>query len=211
MQNSPLPDDGEQIHMMGISPNVPFYDLNLAGAQGVPAPGRLAQSPAAVSGNAPTFSEPDMRAPALTPHDLTQPGIDFYPPLQADPLLPDLADYDHPTGLDIWPHTSGTIDPSLADHLLDDRPAGLDVTRDATEPDPLLPDLQHPDLTPQVRMLDRPGDLDASALSVMHLGATYQQLDDKDYPEVFMDQAGMNSSRTRHMDLLMRGLDAEER
>jgi hypothetical protein len=211
MQNSPLPDDGEQIHMMGISPNVPFYDLNLAGAQGVPAPDRPAQSPAAASGNAPTFSGPDMRAPALAPYDLSQPGIDFYPALQADPLLPDLDDYDHPSGLDIWPTTSGSIDPSLADHLLDDRPTGLDVTHDATEPDPPLPDLQHPDLTPQVRMLDRPGDLDASALSIMHLGATYQQLDDKGYPEVFMDQAGMNTSRTRHMDLLMRGLDAEER
>lgn len=77
-------------------------------------------------------------------------------------------------------------------------------------PDPLLPDLQHPDLTPQVQMQDRPADLDPSALQVMHLDLTYQQLDQKTYPEVFMDQSGTNTTRSRHMDLLIRGLDTEE-
>ena len=52
---------------------------------------------------------------------------------------------------------------------------------------------------------------DAIVCRAASTATTYQQLDDKAYPEVFMDQSGMNATSTRHMDLLMRGLDAEER
>ena len=184
-QNNALND----VQMMGIDPEVPFYDLNLAGSQGVPTPSQLTHSPAPEI-NAPTFTQPDTTAPSLAAHDLTEPGIDLHKPFAADPQVPDLADYAHPRGLAIqlplWPDA-------------------------ATQPDSDLPDLQHPDLTQQVHMQDRPGDLDASALSTMHQQANCQQLDDKEYPEVFMDQSGMNSAPSRHMDLLMRGLDEEER
>lgn len=196
-------------HMMGIDPDIPFYDLNLAGAQGVPAPTSLARPSRPETGtNAPTFSLPDTSVPPLAVYDLSGPGIDLYPVFTADPLLPDLSHYDHPYGLTILPNT--LQDPAVADLIIDDRPGGLDITHDMLAPDPLLPDLQHPELAQQTHMQERPGELDASALQVMHLGATYQQLDDKAYPEVFMDQTGMNTSRSRHMDLLMRGLDAEE-
>jgi hypothetical protein len=151
-----------------------------------------------------------MRVPELAAHNLTEPSIDLHAPLAADPLLPDLTEYDHPIGLDLYtdPHAQ-YVDPLLADHLAYQRPAGMEMTRDFATPDPLIPDLQHPDLTPQVRMLERPGDLDSSALEVLHASATYQELAQKTYPNVFMDQSGVNSTRSRHMDLLLRGLDME--
>src|SRR6266487_3900649 len=162
------------VQMMGIDPNMPFFELNLAGTQGVPSPTTLASaSRPSSAGNAPTFTLPDS-------------GV---PPFAAYPQLPDLSDYAHPYGLAIQP----ALPEDSADLLASD-----------------LPDLQHPDLTQQVHMQERPGDLDASALHIMHLEATYQQLNDKAYPEVFMDQSGINTTRTRHLDLLMRGLDAEE-
>ncbi|MDQ2884655.1 MAG: hypothetical protein M3Y39_01055 [Chloroflexota bacterium] len=179
----------KDVQMMGIDPAIPFYDLNLAGSQGVPAPSQLAHSPAPEA-NAPTFTYPNATVPPLAAYDLTGPGIDLHDPRAADPQLPDLADYAHPRGLAIQP----PLWPDLAEQPASD-----------------LPDLQHPDLTQQAHMQDRPGDLDVAALSAMHLQANYQQLDDKAYPEVFMDQSGMNSASSRHMDLLMRGLDAEER
>ncbi len=178
------------VQMMGIDPNMPFFELNLAGTQGVPSPTTLASaSRPSSAGNAPTFTLPDSGVPPLAAYDLTAPGIDLHAPFAADPQLPDLSDYAHPYGLAIQP----ALPEDSADLLASD-----------------LPDLHHPDLTQQVHMQERPGDLDASALHIMHLEATYQQLNDKAYPEVFMDQSGINTTRTRHLDLLMRGLDAEE-
>lgn len=203
------------LSMLGISPAVPFHDLNLAGAQGVPPVEQVARTTSAAPINPPTFSAPDMHVPTLAAHDLAEPGIDLHPPFVANPLMPDLTEYDHPIGLDVYPdpHTLSAarqqVDPLLADLLEYPQPAGMVITRDLATPDPLVPDLQHPDLTPQVRMLERPGDLDASALEVLHASATYQELEQKIYPGVFMDQSGVNSTRSRHMDLLMRGLDME--
>jgi hypothetical protein len=197
-------------HMMGINPDIPFHDLNLAGAQGVPSPDSLARAshPAAET-NAPTFALPDTSVPPLAAYDLVGPGINLHAAFAADPQVPDLSDYDHPYGLDILPDM-----PTLEDPASTVWPGeglnGQDIPHDLLAADPLVPDLQHPDLTQQRHMQERPGDLAASALGVMHLGATYQQLADKAYPEVFMDQAGMNTPRARHMDLLMRGLDEEE-
>lgn len=205
-----LNDPSKNLHLLGISPDVPFYDLDLAGTQGVPSPDQLAHPPASPEINPPTFTQPDMHTPPLAPHDLTGPGIDLYPGFSPDPAIPDLDQYPHPYGLAINSHDPLAADPSLANSSLYDQPGGLAVKRAITEPDPLQPDLQHPDLAPQTRMQNRPGDLDPSALHTMHLGTTYQQIDDKTYPAVFMDQSGMNTSRSRHMDLLMRGLDAEE-
>ena len=39
MQHDPLDDDVyKNAHLLGIDPHLPFYDLNLAGSQGVPDP-----------------------------------------------------------------------------------------------------------------------------------------------------------------------------
>lgn len=177
------------VQKMGIDPDVPFYDPNLAGSQGAPTPSQLAHNPAPET-NAPTFTQPDTTAPSLAAHTLTEPGINLHKPGAADPQVPDQADNAHPRGL------------AIQLHLWPDA---------ATQPASDQPDLQHPDLTQQAHMQERPGTLDASALNTMHQQANCQQLDDKGYPEVFMDQSGMNTSSSRHMDLLMRGLDEEER
>ncbi len=192
MQDNPLDDDTlRDAHLMGIDPQLPFYDLNLAGAQGIPAVSNVANPAMPPSSNAPTFTRPDTTVPNLAPYDLTAPAIDLHSTLQADPLLPALSEYTHPYGLDILPNTAPQ--PELA------------------QIDPLLPDLQHPDLTQQTHMPERPADLAAAALDAMHLDLTYQELDTKTYPAVFMDAADTNTTRSRHMDLLMRGLDKEER
>ena len=176
------------VQMLGLDPDLPYYDLNLAGTQGAPAPAQLASS-SSPEENAPTFSGPDATTHPLMAHDLSGPGIDLHQPFAPDPALPDLTDYAHPYGLDVQP-------------ALREDPASP-TTSD-------LPDFQHPDLEQQRYMQGHPGDLDASALTTMYQQATYQQLDDKTYPQVFLDQSGMNTSRTRHMDLLMRGLDEGE-
>ncbi len=201
------PDD---LPLLGLLPDQPAPDLNLAGVEGVPSPEVIARPAAQVEINAPTFSAPDMRIPTLAAHDLTTPGIDLRPPFAPDPALPALLDYEHPLGLAIQPASPTAPDPSIADLLLYDRPAELAMTHDVTEPDPLVPDLQQPELTQQRQMPARPGDLDPTALDVMHAQATYQQLDGKTYPAVFMDGSGVNTTRSRHMDLLMRGLDTRE-
>jgi hypothetical protein len=191
MQDNLFDDDtSKNAHLMGIDPDLPFYDLNLAGAQGIPAVSNVAHAAMPPPSNAPTFTRPDTDVPNLAPYDLTEPGIDLHSTLPADPLLPDLSEYAHPYGLDFLQ------DPSLQ--------------QDLAQTDPLLPDLQHPDLTQQTHMPERPGDLAADALDAMHLDLTYQELDDKTYPAVFMDASGTNTTRSRHMDLLMHGLDEEE-
>ncbi len=88
--------------------------------------------------------------------------------------------------------------------------AGMEYVYDPLDADPLLPDLRHPVLEPEVSMTTRPGELDAQASQVMHDDMTYQQLDNASYPEVYMDGNGMNTRRRRDFTLLMRGLDAEE-
>ena len=187
MQDNLFPTDVDT-SLMGIDPHLPFYDLNLAGSQGIPAVSDIAHAALPPTSNAPTFTQPATEVPALAPYDLTEPGIDLHSALSADPLLPDLLEYTHPYGLDIQPS----------------------IASDLTQIDSLLPDLQHPDLAQQTHMTERPGDLAADALHTMNLDVTYQQLDDKNYPAVFMDASGTNTTRARHMDLLMRGLDEEE-
>lgn len=201
----PQDDAAEQLAMLGRVPGMSYYDLNLAGSQGVPTPDSLARPPATAELNAPTFIEPDMRQPQLAEGDLSEPAIAIQSPLAVDPSLPALATYDQPIGLTIYSaFDAQTPDPWSSADL-----QGL--TNGGLTPDPLLPDLHHPDLTPQATMPDRPADLASSALQIMHVEKTYQQLANKTYPAIFMDQSGMNSSRSRHMDLLMGGLDAEER
>ena len=149
--------------------------------------------------------------------DLTGPGITYMPEFAADPALPDLEEYAHPYGLDL---SMQDADPQLASdvptppEITDSLYPGLgfstlNVHHNVTDVDPLVPDLQNPDLTQQTQMPtdERPGDLDSSALDVMHATLSYQQASGSTYPEAWMDARGMNTTRSRHLSLLNDGLD----
>jgi hypothetical protein len=165
--------------------------------------------------NLPDFGKPDFSQPGLQSYDLTEPGINYTPSSEfaPDPLLPDLAEYHHPYGLDVYnqgPADLFTPDPLMGALLDNNLPNGLTVLRDPQEPDPLLPDLQHAQFTQEVHMTERPGDLASSALEQMHQSPICQQFGTVPYNQVFMDQSGVNSSQRRHYDLLMHGLDTVE-
>lgn len=219
-----MPDPGKPVpytpvlhgspDMGGIDPQAPIPTLNLAGVEGVPLPSQLARrSPNQV--NTPDFGEPDFSQPGLQSYDLTEPGINYAygSEFAPDPMLPDLTEYRHPYGLDVQnqrPADLFMLDPLVGALLDDNLPNGLTVLRDPQEPDPLLPDIQHPQLTQEVHMTERPGDLAPSALEQMHQSPAYQQFGTVPYNQVFMDQSGVNSTRRRHYDLLMHGLDTVE-
>ncbi|HLZ59417.1 MAG TPA: hypothetical protein VKR06_20930 [Ktedonosporobacter sp.] len=198
--------------MGGIDPQTPVPSLNLAGVEGVPPPAELLR-PAQTTIHQPDYGMPGTSVPALQSNDLATAGITYVPGSQyaPDPAMPDLTEYRHPYGLDIQSNDIWAVDPSVADLLHYDVPGGITVRRHPQEADPLLPDLQHPDLTPDVQMSTRPGDLDPSALRQMHLSPDFARLGGESYPEVQFDQSGMNTTRRRHLDLLMGGLDTEER
>lgn len=203
--------DMNDINMMGIDPAAPRYnDLNLAGTLGVPTPQEVATPQSSNHLITDDYLTPDNQAVKLQPSDLTEPAIDYYHALQADPAIPDLTACRQPYGLDIQDHSMLTADPQLADALHYNLPDDLAHYENPLDADVLMPDLQHPELHPQAHMLDRPGDLDADALTAMHQSSTYDAVRQTDYPEVFMDQRGMNSKLRRHFTQLMRGLDAEE-
>ena len=84
----------------------------------------------------------------------------------------------------------------------------LDVRHEVTDVDPLLPDLQNPELMPEVQMPgdERPGELDPQALELLHADEHFQQTAAKRYPTSHMDARGMNDTRARHMALLTDGL-----
>jgi hypothetical protein len=197
----------------GIDPQTPIPVLNLAGVEGVPSPTQLAQTDSKQI-HEPDFGLPDFIQPSMQAYDLTEPGLtQIQNPLYApDPLLPDLDEYRQPYGLTIHNRASGgAADPFLDDLLRYDTPQGITILRDIYAPDPLLPDLQHPQLTQDVHMKQRPADLDASALQQLHASPLYQQLNSVPYRDVFIDQADMNTSGRRHYDLLFNGLDNERR
>ena len=169
--------------------------------------------------NLPDFGTQNYTIPPLQPYDLTGPGITYVPEFAADPALPDLDAYAHPAGLDVSMQgmdagpqlvydvpTQAEVTSSLYPGL--GFPT-LNVQHNGTDADPLVPDLQYPDLTQQVQMPvdERPGDLDPSALDVMHTTLSYQQAADVGYPEAWLNQHGMNSTRSRHLSLLNAGLD----
>jgi hypothetical protein len=224
MQESPLvPGDAtssEPLSRLGLDPARPFYDLNLAGAQGVPSPQTLVQAnstpPALLL---PDFGTQDYEVPAVQPYDLTGPGITYVPEFAADPALPALGEYAHPYDLDI--STQGmSVNPQLEHDIPTPTDIAaslypglgfstLEVHSAVTDTDPSVPDLQHPDLTLQVQMApdERPGNLSTAALDVLHSTGSYQQAAEATYPASWMDQRGVNSTRTRHMSLLDDGLE----
>jgi hypothetical protein len=201
---------------LGLDPTIQIHHLDLAGADcDIPAPSGLADPhpQPSVAVNLPTFYEPHFEVPPLqSSYNLTEPGIDWEPPFGVDPAIPDLTHYIQPKGAAMIiaalsdPLAIDPMAPDLSDY---DRPSNLTMPGPLMV-DPALPDLKYPTLTQEVHMPDRPSDLAASALDTMHLGATYRQLDDKDYPDVFFDQSGVNSTRERRAAMRERGLDSEE-
>lgn len=204
-------DPMRDIGMMGIDPDVPYYHLDLAGEMGVQTPAQLAAPTGIGQINAPTFYEPSMSVPALKMGDLQAPEIEHIDEFSPDPQTGDLLDFCMPGGLDIHAGPSQTMppDPVLPDLDEYDRPAGLEI-RAAMMPDPVLPDLQSPQLEQDVHMSGRPGDLAADALGEMYNSKTYQDLPTDNYKELYMEQRGMNTRRSRHMGMMDLGLDREE-
>lgn len=201
--------------MGGIDPAMPVPVLNLAGVEGVPPPAQLARPTADNAIHLPDSDRPDFTQPALKSPGIATSGISFdhQTGFSADPMLPDLTEYHRPYGLDIH-NLDGDgnalfrPDPLLSDLLDYEVPSGATVSHDPLVPDPLVPDLQQPQMISDVEMRERPGDLDPAALQQLHIQPLYQQLDSIPYNQVFMNQSGMNSTRRRHNDLLMGGLDS---
>jgi hypothetical protein len=199
----PMPDPGKpdpinytltgDPTMGGYEPTNPAPPApNLAGVDGwPPAPTNRMFPGSETNAIQPQYAVPDFSQPELKPFDMTEPalGLNVAAESEPDPLVPALADYNRPYGLDIHNITGDPADlwrpdPVLQNLIQPDMPNGISpVLRDLDQPDPLLPDLQNPQLTPSVHMTTRPGDLDVS---------------------------GMNSTRRRHFDLMMNGLQSEE-
>src|SRR5581483_3074161 len=203
-------DPGMEINQMGIAPNVPYFDLGLAQSPALPT--EVSQYPSANNPTftAPSLSVPtnkpyDLQAPGIDhipemqpdpytgdllqfdhPQGLSLFAINHPDPLAipADPMLPDLADYDEP------------------DNLL--MPSVMAV-------DPSMPDLQSPILAQDVHMPDRPGDLMDSNGNSPDLGPDGDN-DDDDGPMPSYNQeyqAPGLSHRQRKQDMLYRGLKGE--
>ncbi len=160
----------------------------------------------------PDFGTQSYAIPPIKPYDLTSPGITYVPEFAADP---ELEGYTYPFGPDV--STQGMdSDPRIAHDIPTPSEVAsslypglgfstLDILHDVTDEDPLLPDMQNPDLTPQRQMPvdERPGSMDPSAPAII----SNRQLPDTDYPGVWMDQHGMNTTRSRHLSLLDTGLE----
>ena len=203
----PMPTLSGSPNWGGVDPSNTIPDLNLAGVDGVPTPDIVARPSQDATPILPDYGTPDMGTPALAAGDLTGPGITKRDEFAPDPALPDLSEYTHPYGLDIMQPSVGMSPDPLVSF---DSPTGLTVMgHDLSIVDPAVPDLQNPDLEQQTHMLTRPGDMDASALTVMDPG-TQDAIAGKSYPEVYMDATGNNSNRTRDMTLRMDGLRDEE-
>ncbi len=214
MQEHPYDDP---LSRLGLDSSQPLYDLNLAGEQGVLSPETLSQPERSPEILLPDFGMQNYAIPALQPFDLTSPGITYIPETSADPALPDLDAYAHPYDVNVFGQ-SMDVDAQLAHDVPTQAEitrslypglgfSTLDVQQEVMDVDPLVPDLQDPDLTQQVRrpVDERPGDLDPSAL--LQNTPYYQQSFTKDYPEAWMDQRGSNTTRSRHFSLLHDGLE----
>lgn len=211
------------IEQLGVDADDPREDMNLAGVDGFPPPDELAsgsgrfdqsRSPYILPDEA-GYTGPDFSQTTLQSGDVsTGTQLNQVPEWQPDPSLPDLVDYDKPYGLNIMKPDIKAVDPVTGDLLEYDTPTGLMINHNPDMADPLVPDLQHPDLMPAAdtpRMMERPGELASDALDVMDNSLTAKLTDDKSYPGVFMDARGYNSHRARHMTQLMDGLRAEEK
>ncbi len=76
------------------------------------------------------------------------------------------------------------------------------------DPDPSVPDLQNPQLSQDVTMQDRPGDMADGAMDVLRNDATYNATKGVAYDMSYMTQPG-STTRGRRMDMLNHGLDGD--
>jgi hypothetical protein len=225
----PMPDPGKPIPKMpalhgnpemgGIDPASLIPHLNLAGVDGVPPASAIAHDKTGpLELIPPTFQAPVADTTTLNTANVADDLISFEPRSEysPDPALPDLSGYTRPFGLDmhVGPMEFWKPDLPKGDLLHYDVPEGMSVMHHPRQADPLVPDLQHPILDQQVTMHERPAAMSTDAMNILQSSA-YTPLDDVPYTYAFMDQHGMNTTRRRHFDLMMRGLDgggmAEER
>lgn len=178
----------------------------------------------------PDFGLPDTTMPDLRPYNLTAPGIDNYgtDPTRPDPIIGAmLADVECPYDMNMYGlddddedffDSDTAFDDDDAEELfwpaatLDDlldfgTPQDLHVINHLSQADPTLPAMQNLPLDQEVHMPARPGDLAPGALEILHAQAIHDGIGGMPYPEVFMNQTGMNTARRRHMDLLEDGLN----
>ncbi|HVT97045.1 MAG TPA: hypothetical protein VHE33_06025 [Acidobacteriaceae bacterium] len=204
-----LMGDARSIHQMGIDPEVPYYHLELANDHKIMTPAQLAAPQGIGDVNAPTFDAPEMGVPGLRAGDLTGPGIDHVGEFEPDPHTGDLLQFAQPGGLEIHAaSTRLTSDPMLPDLGEYDRPAGLEMLNEMM-PDPTLPDLQQPQLEQNVHMIGRPGDLASDAMKAGADEVEKEDVPSGDYKEMWMQQHGRATHRTRHMKMLTTGLHEE--
>jgi hypothetical protein len=205
----------DDLSFLGGSPILPLGDLNLAGSYGFPDPDELFAACLSTQLIQPDYDSPCLDQPQLHGGDPAYSPLSYLDEFASDPLLPDLTAVPRPFAVDLLGYDIPDYTAS-EDLSLEDQPglgfSNLKLTHNPVSPDPLLPDLQQPDLQPEVVMPadERPGDLAPDALDVMHQTAQYQRLAGKHYPEVYLDQRGVNDRRSREFTLLMKGLDAEE-
>jgi hypothetical protein len=217
------PVDPGDLALLGSAPDLPLAQLNLAGIDGAPSPQDLAHPDLSMKLNMPDYIEPDMCPVSLKAGDLAAAELIFVPEFEPDPDRPDLRAIPVPYAVDQYEYDLMNALPNIADHIPDDAEIqaalgpgygfpGLAVSHDVIEPDPPLPDLQHPDLTQEVEMQpeDRPGEMDDDALDVMKAGKDYEDgAASHDYLTSYMDQSGDNSHRARKVTLLDSGLDGD--
>ncbi|HEY0756892.1 MAG TPA: hypothetical protein VGD98_23265 [Ktedonobacteraceae bacterium] len=204
-------DPAGSIHKMGIVAGVPEYDLCLANEFEVRTPAQLAAAQGIGGVNTPSFSAPTGSVPTLRAGALSRAELDMPEPLAADPALADLTQFAQPGGLSIVAASSDLtpLEWVQAESWEHDRPAGLSIAG-GLQVDPLLPDLQDPQLEQDVYISDRPGDLASGALAEMAEDASYKRLPDHAYQALWMQQAGDNQRRERHLGMLYLGLEREE-
>ncbi len=178
--------DLERLRLLGLSPQQPFHDLNLAGSQGVPTPRQIAHPRQPTSYHKPDYGKPDRHVPDLQRTDLSTPDLTIYAANASAPMLLE-DDNEEPYSLDI----TDTLPESLfamQDDLLPDMQATLEPTLMAEQPAEMAPD----------------------ARALLASLPMEQLVADKSYPAVQMDQRDYNAALARHLTLLLSGLRDED-
>ena len=217
---------------LGLDPALPYQPLNLAGADAaIPSPAQLADAGEPRGSdmaadpswlNQPTFSAPQTDAPALNGvAGLSDTDIVWYGQGQPDPSLPDLTQYAHPSGMDIFDDplaAPGENEPWLSDILWGTRAPDLETetgaepldVQDGTEPDALASKLLPPPLAQETRMTDQPGALAPDTLATLHDSPDYHDLPEGvTQANNYMTQPGA-THRTRREAPQFLSLDQEE-
>jgi hypothetical protein len=157
-----------------------------------------------VDAHTPDFIFPSMDVMKFLQYNLQLPAIDHQ---HAADLLLDGTEQVKTEGLDVVHTTdSVTVGLGLTDEEVVSQPSTLWFVQQPLQRDPTLPVVE-PQLEPDVRMAERPGDLASDAMEIMHAECDYQESKNVPYVQSFQDQAGMNTSRRRRMGLLHHGLD----